>query len=144
MTPEDARKSRKCSIRLELQNQSKRWVKRLSVLEKHELLIDPIKFHQKMLDSVKNDKSSILSSSSGFSSTKKESLIDSKKHQTRMMKNSIAEIMGSKERWNPNANIKAESYYTFNNSPQPKRGSFITPSIKSRGSVLIQLQPTGP
>ena len=75
------------------------------------------------MESVKNDKSSILSSSSDFSSAKKESLIDSKKYQTNLVKNSMIEIMGGKDIWNPNAMLQTESVYKFNGSPPPKRGS---------------------
>jgi len=42
-TPEQ-NKIRKCSIRMELKNQSKNFVKRLSVFDKHQLLINPAKF----------------------------------------------------------------------------------------------------
>jgi hypothetical protein len=94
-----------------------------------------------LLESVKNDKSSILSTSSDFSSAKKSSLIDTKKYQSRLVKNSMIEIMGGKDKWNPNANIDQEKVYKFNGSPPPKRGSFMVDPVKKRGSVLIQLQP---
>jgi hypothetical protein len=42
-TPEQ-KKLRKCSIRMELKSQSKKFVRRLSVFEKHQLLINPQKF----------------------------------------------------------------------------------------------------
>jgi len=92
-------------------------------------------------ESVKNDKSSILSNSSDFSSSKKTSLIDSKKYQSRLVKNSMIEIMGGKDKWNPNAILKTETIYKFNGSPPPKRGSFMVAPAKKRGSVLIQLKP---
>jgi len=55
----------------------------------------------------------------------------------------MAEIMGGKDRWNPNAMLKTETIYKFNGSPPPKRGSFMAPPIQKRGSVLIKLQPMG-
>lgn len=54
--------------------------------------------------------------------------------------------MGDKDRWIPNAIIKSEVVYKFNESPAPKRGSVLcAPPVtknKQRGSVLIQLIPT--
>ena len=93
------------------------------------------------MDSVKNDKSSILSGSSDFSSAKKESLIDSKKYQSKLVKNSMIEIMGGKERWNPNAMLNTQTVYKYNGSPPPKRGSVMAAPSKKRGSVMFKMQP---
>jgi len=53
----------------------------------------------------------------------------------------MIEIMGGKDKWNPNAILKTETIYKFNGSPPPKRGSFMVAPAKKRGSVLIQLKP---
>jgi hypothetical protein len=60
MTPEQ-NKARKCSIRMELKKQGEDFVRRLSVFDKHQLLINPNAFENKLAEAVKNDKSSILS-----------------------------------------------------------------------------------
>jgi hypothetical protein len=100
-TPEVNRVTKKL-VNHEVRKQSAQFVRRLSVIQKHRMIIHPNSCYDNMAESIKMDKTSILSSGSDLNSTSKNSsLVENKEVKTSLIKTSIAMMIGGKT-WNPN------------------------------------------
>ena len=62
-----------------------------------------------------------------------------------MVRDSISEIMGGEDKWNPNLILKSDIIYKFNGSPAPLKakmfGAEAATAAKKRASFMVPLNP---
>lgn len=103
LTPPANRVTKKLVLH-EVRKQSVQFVRRLSVIERHRMLIHPNSFQDSMAESIKKDKTSILSSSDLNSTSKNSSLCENFHVKESLVKTSVNMLMGNA--WNPNMVIR--------------------------------------
>ena len=118
-------KLHKSILKKELKRSSAIVIKRLSVLEKHKMIINPKVFSSQMAESAE-----IRKSVCGISDVKKSSLNSvASKVTSKIVRESVSQIMASQ--WYPNLHLKEEVIqYKMNTSPAPKSSTKTDVSSK--------------